>query len=472
MNGLGKKLAQFSIGPIVGAILSFVLIPLITHFISTDEYGKSGMFSLAVSIIQIVLYMGLDQAFVKRYYEVENRDKLRTNAMIPPFFIMLSLELAILLLRGHVALWLFGDKAEQGCVYALMLLLPALLVEQFALIGVRMEQNGGKYSALTLLLKILIFIMTVLLLAVHERSYRSVVWGTALAQIVYACLLVFIERKVFRFSLSLADRKEMADLLRFGLPLVPAALIGWVLNGMDKTMLRVMTDYSTIGLYETAAKVAAVLAVLQACFTTFWVPVAHQWNNEGVKPERFEKVGSIACAVMSIGMMAVLLLKEPVFLLFPESYSGALRIIPFLLLHPIMYTISEVTVMGIYFREKTMNTLVISAVSALCNLILNWLLIARFGAVGAAVATGVSYTIFFWARTLISRNLWFKFHLRNYILVTCVLLIACTVNVIWEGIPVLAVNLTLTLILLIAFRKEVGEILGYLLSILNRKKTA
>ncbi|WP_235676335.1 hypothetical protein [Bacillus mycoides] len=71
-------------------------------------------------------------------------------------------------------------------------------------------------------------------------------------------------------------------------------------------------------------------------------------------------------------------------ILSPE-YSQVAMMVPFLLFYPIMNTVS--------------NT------AAICNIILNMLTVPAFGAVGASIAIGGSYIIFFWIRTLISRKL-------------------------------------------------------------------
>ena len=154
-------------------------------------------------------------------------------------------------------------------------------------------------------------------------------------------------------------------------------------------------------------------------------------------------------------------------MIFPESYQGALTVFPFLLLYPIMYTISEVTVMGIYFKEKTIYTLLITAVAAGANVALNWVLIPRFGAVGAAAATGLSYVVFFWCRTLVSRRLWFDFPLGNYLLVTAIALAASAVNTVSTGWIPLLCNLVLTALVVWHFRHELLDLLRYLREFLS-----
>jgi len=458
-----KKLSQFSIGPIIGALLSFIVIPIITFFISPEEYGRANMFSLALSIVQMVLYLGQDQAYVKKYYEVDDRSRLLTNAMLPPLTMVLVLEICIALGKNSISQFLFDSDDYINCVHALMLVLPCYVVQQFALVNIRMAQKGTRYSVFTILLKLLNTLCTVLLLLLWEKSFESVVWGAALAEVSFALCLLLIERKTLRISLSKVDFGLIRQLLKFGLPLVPAAVVAWMLGGMDKVMLRMMCDYTTLGIYSTAEKVAAVLAIVQSCFTLFWLPVAHEWNKLGVEREKFTMVGRTVSMVMGVVFLLILLSKDLVFLIFASDYSPAKYVFPFLLLHPIMYSISEVTVMGIYFSEKTSYFMFFSVAVAVINLVMNALFIPMWGATGAAIATGMSYMAFFWLRTLFSRRLWYRFPLGGYLMLSIVLFLASLINSYSSGVPVYLFNISALFFLLFYFSTEFKTAVNLLL---------
>ena len=64
MNTL-KKLFGFSLGPVLGAILSSISVPIATHFLLPNEYGKTSMFNLMYTILLMVAYLGFDQAFIR-----------------------------------------------------------------------------------------------------------------------------------------------------------------------------------------------------------------------------------------------------------------------------------------------------------------------------------------------------------------------------------------------------------------------
>lgn len=464
-----KKFLQFSIGQIGGSLISFISLPIISFFISPDEYGRTGMFTLFVTILQLVIFLGMDQGYVKYYYDEDNKRNLFANSLIPSALLICVLEIGLFSFRYQICDFLFSTS-DIICVYAVMIDLPALALERFGLLEIRMSQRGLKYSIIHLLLKAFTLIATILLFYTYNRNYVSVVLGTVAAQIIIAIILVLdIAMEMNRSKSAIfIDRKLIAKLLRYSLPIIPATIIGWVLNGMDKVMLKQMGTLYDVGLYTAAFKYASILGMVQVCFSTYWVPLAHSWNKAKEEKSSFTEVGNCLTMLLSVLFVAVVTIKDPLFYLLSSDYLEGKFIMPFLIFVPIMNAMSEVTVMGIYFSEKTQYTIVVSGVSAAVNLILNALLIPMYGAIGASIATGISYIVFFWIRTLISRRFWYKFPLGNYVFVTTVLIICCVANIVVRNPIIYAINIFLLLLLIFAQRQYVDVAMRIVKNTLKR----
>ena len=150
-----KSIGSFSIGPIIGAILSFITVPIITHFISPTEYGKTSMFLLAQSTISTVIYLGMDQAFVREFNGFKDKiQKLLLNSMIIPVSLSLFVGIILVVFDDHISNFLFGVVNEHIAVYALALAIPFMIFENFSLLKIRMEEKGLLYSFFTIFLKI------------------------------------------------------------------------------------------------------------------------------------------------------------------------------------------------------------------------------------------------------------------------------------------------------------------------------
>ena len=159
--------------------------------------------------------------------------------------------------------------------------------------------------------------------------------------------------------------------------------------------------------------------------------------EDNQKQQRFALLPCAAGIILLIltGLFAIgiLLLKEIVAIILGNQFRNAIDIFPFLLLYPVLYTLSETTGVGIGFKRKTSYSIVITSIAGITNIAFNWLLIPMFNGAGAAMATGISYIAFFWGRTLISRKLWYKFDLKIYVFSNIILLSNCAIHTFMKG---------------------------------------
>ena len=119
-----------------------------------------------------------------------------------------------------------------------------------------------------------------------------------------------------------------------------------------------------------------------------------------------------------------------------------------------MYTVSESTTLGIAFSRKTIYNLLISTLSAVVNYIGNFMLVGKYGALGASISTGVSYIVFFWLRTMISRKLWFNFKIGIYFSNILLMLILASINLKYNNF---LVNMIFVIILFIINKQAIQD---------------
>ncbi|MGL5382366.1 MAG: lipopolysaccharide biosynthesis protein [Culicoidibacterales bacterium] len=430
MKKLISKLFYFAIGPLGGAVIGFITVPITTWLVSPEQFGLTTMFTLLQTSLVSFVYLGIDQAYVREYNSYEGKKQtLLFNAIIIPLGIAMAIMAILLIFMNQISIYLFTE-INTLVMSALIIWIPFVVLERFLLLNIRMQEKGLQYSLFSILVKVSVMILTIGLLLTFERSYTSIVLGAIVGQILSNLVLLFVSRKLLNFKSVQIDKELIKRMLRFGLPILPAMMITWVLNSTDRLALDYFSTIENIGIYFAAMKLVSALTMIQSIFATFWVPVAYRWNEEKVPNQQFTQVSYILTTIMGLMFIGILLFKElAVWILSPE-YAQSQFILPFLLFMPIMYTMSETTVLGIALARKTHWNIWISFVAAIVNVILNLLLVPQIGAVGAAIGTGLAYVTFFWARTLISRKYWYKFNLSFYVINTIMLLIVATLNVI------------------------------------------
>lgn len=466
-----KKFFGFSLGPIIGAIIGFITIPVTSHLVSADQFGLSNMFTLANNIITLAVLIGIDQAFIREYNETKDKKKLLFNSLLIPLIATIIIGGILILFKTQFAQMLFNDQLLVQPIILLAICTPLFIIEKFMLLTLRMKEKAFQYSFWSIMSKALNLILTIILLLVYKKNFESIVYASIFSQLIISLILIYVCRKDIGISRKYIDKKEIKSLIKFGFPLVPANLIGWGLTSTDSIFLRIMTTYTELGYYSVALKISNVLGLIQSSFTSFWTPLAFKWKADNEKNEKFELVNAGVALSMSIVFILVLAFKQIIPIFFGEGYEAIIYIFPFLLFHPIFYTMSETTALGIYFSKKTYYNIVVSLISLIANLILNYMLIPILGAIGAAIATGISYLIFFWTRTIISRKLWFKFEIKKFIFTTIILLICSSANsLIYNTLIVSIINLICLILILFNYKNLLIMLVGYIRSVKQQKK--
>ena len=121
--------------------------------------------------------------------------------------------------------------------------------------------------------------------------------------------------------------------------------------------------------------------------------------------------------------------KDIIVLILSRQYLASAHIMPFLVFLPVMYTITEVSNLGIYFKKKMMYETYTFIILDLVAVSLNFVFLSKFGAKGAAMVISIVYLCYFYIRTFFSIKLYpMKFKLAKASIYFLILWIVAFVN--------------------------------------------
>ena len=406
-NSLVKKFLSFSIGNWVSLLIALISTPFITRILSPEDFGVFSLFTIILNLLLIVSMLGTDQSYGRFFYEVDKelRKSLLFKCLRISFSMLIVLSMIILIFHKYAGIFLFNSK-DFDLVILLILGLLVSIVNRFSLLVVRMEQRGGLYSALQVITKLLDF--TILLLIYF--SYLNInAYIIPILSMIVSCFLVtvitiLVTKENWMFDKVDTRSKKVfkyRDLINYGIPLAVTMIMTWIFQYIDRFFIKELGDYTELGLYAAAFKLVAILNIIQISFTSFWVPLSNQKFHENNENRLFfSGMFSIISFVMITMGFILIIFKDLLKIFFGEQYIEAVYIFPMLVLIPIMYTISEISVVGINFYKKPKFHILISLFVCLVSIIGNIILVPYFGAKGAAISTGLSYVFFLVFRTI------------------------------------------------------------------------
>lgn len=162
---------------------------------------------------------------------------------------------------------------------------------------------------------------------------------------------------------------------------------------VDQIMLELMTNYSTVGQYSIAVKLSELAFFAPAVLSQAMTPAISKEmlakENSGEKILVLYRYSWILGIAIAIGIATIL--PSVTMLMFGEKYRQASSILPWL--SPAAFAVCMGTSTSVWLVLKGFESvsLVRTIVGLIINLSLNLVLIPRCGAMGAALATSISY---------------------------------------------------------------------------------
>lgn len=406
-----KTFTKYATGSLFALLAGLITTPILTRLISTEEMGKYSMFITIGSLFASVLYLGLDQSYVRFYNDEieEYRVPLLKKCMHLPLIATGVVSLLLLLFYNFFSNALIGEKSF-FIALVFDFYLVGCVVDRFWMLKIRMVQKAGAYSALNVARKLSYLVIAIIL---YRFCFGDSCWSLIIAVSLAEYVLLFGCRFTERgnWSAGSVNKEKTAttlnEILKYGFPFIFSTTITLVFHSIDKIMLNALTDFNQVGLYSGAQNIVNLITQVQTVFTTFWVPVAYEhYSKNSDDKEFFIKVNKIISYMMLTAAIVLLCTKDIVILFLGKNYRDAAYVFPFLAFMPIMYTVSETTVMGINFAKKSSYHVWISMICAIANTVGNYFLILRYGAKGAAISTGLAYMVFFILRTALANKVY------------------------------------------------------------------
>ncbi|MBS4539287.1 oligosaccharide flippase family protein [Clostridium sp. D2Q-11] len=405
-DNLLKKFLSFSYGSWIGLVIGFVGTMITTRILSPQDFGKASMFTLVLNISMIFIIFGTDQSFVRFFYEEveDKRGSLLYNCIKIPLLLTVVVSLVILLFSERVSVFLF----EEYNFNVLVVLIIGIIIQvlyRYGTLVIRMQQKGNLFSILEILNRLLSLIIILILYHFLGAKYEIIIYSTVINLFLLTIISIISQSEYWniRNLRSSQTTHNIKDILHYGSPLVLTMLITWLFQSFDKIAIKQWSSFDELGLYAAAFKIVALLNILKVTFSTFWTPVCYErFENNPDDKHFYEKITRMISFFLFLVAIFSIAGKDIIIYLLGREYKAAANIMPFLVFMPVMYTISETTVIGINFYKKPKWHILIALTSCLINIMGNWLLVPKYGAIGASISTAFSYIVFFTLRTQIS----------------------------------------------------------------------
>lgn len=389
----------YLVGQLFQKATSFLLIPVWTYYLLPADYGIVGTMAAYSNLLHIVLMLGIYGAVVRHLYEV-NKEPEEQRSYIFSNFLFLSAFSGLVL----VGLSLFGGRwwnvISSGSIPFRPIVVLTLLSIWVGLISrMLLELYQAQRRALTYVaMEGTAFVLSVSLGLTFVAGYKMGAYGQILGGFIAQVLMMIVAVVLlFRgwFTTRLAWR-HVSDALSFGLPFVPHLLSAWALTFVDRVMLEHYVPLRDVGFYNLGYNLGMGMLVLVTSINQAYQPYYYglMSSDAPAAENKILKIVSLYLAVLGLVTLAgSLFAGEVIHVLTPEKYQHAAIFVPPILLSYLLVGLYFFVGSPIFYFKRTKLLPIITGTAAAFNIVLNYFLIPRYGAIAAAWTTLTSYGV-------------------------------------------------------------------------------
>ncbi|HLC63399.1 MAG TPA: oligosaccharide flippase family protein [Candidatus Nanoarchaeia archaeon] len=429
MNETGEKAMKvllkgtmfFLIGTIIAKILSYTYRAIIARSLSVEDFGTFNLVITVAAIAALIANLGLSQG-MERFLGYFSQDKKRTHTIITfALKVVIPLSILIALLIAYfskdIAVSFFHAEEMAVLIKIIAIGIPFYTITELNE-GIFKGSKNLKYQIYTSdIIENLIRLTITILALLLGYQLMGVVYAYIFSLMASAITGYYIIRKKIlpRENLEKKHARSLQkEIMLFSWPAMFTIWLYTATKWTDTLLLGFLDTRTNVGLYNAALPIAAALTIIYTALGSLLIPVLselHKNNEKNLLKELFVRINRWGVIVtLPIFLVVILFPHQVIQLLFGEKYLAAASALIILALGYFFGVMCGQVGALMNVLGKTKERMIIWLSGGIFSVTLNALLIYKYGLIGAAIATALT---FFYLNIATTLYLWKYHQVRN-----------------------------------------------------------
>lgn len=399
---LVKNTIIYAIGNFGSKMLSFILLPFYTYYLSTNDYGYFDLITttimLLLPIITFEIYDGLYR------YLLDSKNDVETSNVISNSFFIVIRNLVIFIIVYIIFIQFKSFRYQYLILFQIVLNILAAFCTQISR-GIR---RNIEYSISGILSTLIILTSNIIFITVMNLKVGSLIISNILA---YVVVIIYLEvrLKIHKYlKIKLSDKIIKKRLVLYSIPLIPNLISWWFMNVSDRYFLAFYKGIEANGIYAISNKFPSILIMLNSIFSLAWQESAITEYNSKDRNKFYTKMFNVLISIEFTSVIILLAFTKFIMeFMVNDKFSSAWIYVPFLYMGTIFNSFSSFYGTGYMSSKDTIGAFYTSVIGGVANVIINIILIPVIGIQGASVATMISFLLM-WLTRLWQTRKYFK----------------------------------------------------------------
>ena len=396
-HSLFRKTLIYGIGTFGSKVLTFLLVPLYSYYLTKEEFGFFDIIITAVNLIVPFVSLQISDGIFRWLINSKNNNNKKREIITTGFVVFIVSCLFVVVFS--IGIYFIKPFSEHLLVTILCVVAIQYPILQQIARGLGKAKlfaiNGVLYTTFYLICNIVFLIG--LKLKVEALIYYTLI-GYFLASLILIFQLRLWNYLKFRsFNLRLCK-----ELLTYSIPLIPNTISWWLINSANRYLILIFLGVGANGIYAMANRFPIILLMVNQMFTLAWQENAIQ-NFDIEKPiDNKILIGLLKIQfilVITLSLTSQFLIERILSNEFAESW----KIMPTLYLGVAFLSFSSYYGAFYLAAKRTKEIFVSTAISALISLILTFFLIRFLKLYGVSISMCIGFMYLFFSRVIASK---------------------------------------------------------------------
>jgi O-antigen/teichoic acid export membrane protein len=391
---LARSSLVYGLGNYGVKLVGFLLIPVYTRYLTPSDYGVMSLVSTFGQALFIFLNLGQSTALFRFYYDDDTpagRQRVIAGSLWITLIVSTPLALVALVSSRPTAGALLGETSLGPLVAIGVLTVTCRQLLRLPFAVFRADDRDTRYAAWSIARTALSAALAIAFVVGLHMGVRGVLLSALVAEAT--CCVILLPRLLGALRTGWPG-KELREQLAFGLSLVPGAMAGFVLELSNRFFLRHYGNLHEVGLFSLGCRFGEIVSFIVSAIQLAWPQFVFSNRRSPGAQGLYAYATTYYVGVMLFLCLALsMLAPEVIGLMAAPAFHAAAAVVPLIALAYFCEGLCYVGTIGIMLQKRPLVRSGAVAVAAAVNIGLNFVLIPRFGMLGAAAGTLIGFTV-------------------------------------------------------------------------------
>ena len=456
-----KNIGILTLSSFATKILSFLLVPLYTSVLSTEEYGIFDLFNVTVAVLIPILTLNIQDAVLR--FLLDKKANKETIVTISIKYLILSNIIIIIVLVVNFFLNISSILKEYSLVFLLMFFVQSFLgiLLNYAK-GIDRIKDISISSVITSIVTISLNIVFLVVIKLGIKGYFYANIIGPFVQVIYLIIKTDFFKKIKKTKF-LNEEKEMKT---YSKPLIANSIAWWINSVSDRYIISYFCGINANGIYAIAGKIPSLLNIFQSIFNQAWtLSVVKDYDpkdENGFFSNTYKIYNSMMVILCTIIIFADKIIS---YFLYANEFYNAWKYVPWLTIAIVFGGLSGY-LGGFFAAVKDSEVFAkTTVIGASINIIFNIIFTPIYGAIGAAIATAISYFItWIWRLCYSKKYIRLKINIVKDLTAYFLLIIQSIVTMIFVNINLYIISGIILLVIVLLYVEDIFLVIKIIFS--------